>query len=215
MKKLLPTEYPQNLKVLGEYVPQCIYIKGDFEPRDCLAVAVVGSRTPTGEGRKKAYEIACVLASEGITIVSGLARGIDTEAHRAALKVSGRTIAVLGSGLSNIYPPENIDLAREIQKSGALVSEFKPDTKPLPDNFLARNRIIAALSLAVVVVEGKRRSGTISTARHAAELGREVFAVEGSESGVMSQAPNYLISEGAVAISGPGQVLDYIKDIAI
>lgn len=215
MKKLLPTDYPLNLNVLGEYAPEYMYIEGDIVPRDCLAVAVVGTRTPTVDGKKKAHELSFNLARAGMTIVSGLARGIDTVAHKAALEAGGRTIAVLGSGLNVIYPPENKDLFKKISKQGAVLSEFPMDTKPLAKNFLARNRIVAALSLAVIVVEGRARSGTLSTARHAGELGREVFAVPGDTNAPMSAAPNYLIGEGVTPASSAQEILDYLESVYI
>ena len=146
---------------------------------DALAVAIVGSRRATAYGLEVAETLAADLAARGVTVVSGLARGIDSAAHRGALRVGGRTLAVLGSGVDVIYPPENRRLADEIAERGALVSQFAPGTPPLPQNFPTRNQVIAAMSLAVVVVEAAEKSGSLITARLAAELGREVLAVPG------------------------------------
>lgn len=181
-------------------------ILGKILKKDKNAVAIVGTRMPTTKGKKLAHDFAYFLAGNGITIVSGLARGIDTEAHKATLDAGGRTIAVIGSGLDVIYPPENKKLADEISKSGAVVSEFPNGTKPLAKNFLARNRLIAKLSKAVLVIEGKKRSGTLSTASHAANLGVEVFAIPGSE------ATDWLIENGASIARRPSDILQYLKN---
>lgn len=182
-------------------------VLGELKEQDKKAVAVVGSRAMTERGQKLADEFVKELVKEKITIVSGLARGIDTAAHEAALKYGGRTIAVIGSGLDVIYPPENKKLAEVISKNGALISGFDYGTKPLPQNFLARNQLIVKLSLAVLVIEGKRRSGTISTANHAANEGVEVFAIAGSE------ATDYLIENGATSIQSPKEIVDYLNNI--
>ncbi len=182
-----------------------MYTKGIFLPQDQNAVAIVGSRKPTKQGLEIAYKFAYEIAKADITIISGLARGIDSAAHKAALDAAGRTIAVLGSGLDIIYPPENKKLAEEIMKSGVLVSEFPQGTKPFAKNFLARNRVIAKLSKAVLVIEGKRRSGTLSTAGWAADEGKEVFAVPGSE------ITDYLIENGSSIAYTPQDIIGYIK----
>lgn len=184
-----------------------LYVLGELKVSDKKAVAVVGSREMTERGRKLAEEFVKELVKEKITIVSGLARGIDTVAHETALKYGGRTIAVIGSGLDVIYPAENKDLAEEISQNGAVVSGFEYGTKPLPQNFLARNQLIVKLSLAVLVIEGKRRSGTISTANHAANEGVEVFAIAGSE------ATDYLIENGATAVQSPNEIVDYLNQL--
>jgi DNA processing protein len=189
-------------------------IQGKILKKDKRAVAIVGTRTPTKYGREVAYKFSFELAKKGITIVSGLARGIDTVAHNAALDAGGRTIAVLGSGLDVIYPPENLGLAQRIIKSGALVSQFAYGTKPLGKNFLIRNELVARLSRAILVVEGSRRSGTISTASHAANLGVEVFAVPGPVNSPMSEAPLYLIEQGAQIARVPGDILEYINSLS-
>lgn len=179
-----------------------LYIKGKVLKSDIKAIAVVGSRNVSFRGEALTKKFVKEFVKEGYTIVSGLARGIDTVAHKTALKEGGRTIAVLGSGLDIIYPFENKVLAQAIIKHGALVSPYPLGIKPFPKNFLARNRIIVELSRAVLVVEGKRRSGTLSTASWAANAGIDVFAIPGSE------ATDFLIGEGAISATKPGDVLD-------
>ena len=201
---------PPNLQGL-KGAPKKLYIKGEILPEDDLAVAIVGTRHPTQYGIQMARKFATELANEKICIISGLARGIDTVAHEAALKTGGRTIAVLGSGLDVIYPSENIKLANKIIKNGALVSEFPKGTKPLGRNFLARNRIVSGLSLAIIVVEGKEHSGTLSTAAHAANQGREVLAVPGQINCPQSFAPHYLIDNGARIARNVQDVIDAIR----
>ena len=210
----LHKNYPKNLRNILD-PPPLLYISGKIIKRDSFAVAIVGSRMATKYGLETARDFSYGLAKAGVTIISGLARGIDTEAHKAALNAEGRTIAVLGSGLNIIYPPENKTLAEKIIKHGALVSEFPEDSLPLPKNFLQRNRIIAGLSLAVIVVEGRRRSGTLSTARYAAEMGREVFAVPGPVNSRLSEAPLYLIEQGARVAKSPEDVLEYLNAVKI
>lgn len=208
--KLTDPSYPENLKqIIG--APKSLYIKGTIKPKDKLAVAVIGSRRMTEYGKEMAWKFGYALAKKKVTIVSGLAYGIDSVAHKAALAAGGRTIAVLGSGLDIIYPKENKKLALEIVKDGALISEFPPGTEPRGEHFLIRNRIISGLSLAVLVVEGARKSGTLSTAAHAANQGREVFAVPGPVSSPLSEAPIFLIEQGAGVAKRPQDVLDYLK----
>ena len=184
-----------------------MYVDGKILKKDSFAVAVVGTRLPSARGKKLAYDFSFYLAGHGVTIVSGLARGVDTIAHQAALDAGGRTIAVMGTGLDTIYPPENKELAKEIIKNGAIVTEFAEGTKINPDNFLQRNRLIAKLAKAVLVIEGARRSGTLSTASWAAGLGVEVFAVAGSP------ATDWLISEGVSIAKAPVDILEYLNTI--
>lgn len=202
--KLSASNYPENLKNISA-APLNLFVKGEIKAGDNLAVAIVGSRRISEKGQDITRDFAFYLAGKGVTIVSGLARGADTVAHIAALSASGRTIAVVANGLDQIYPPENDALAEKIVKSGALVSEFGPGTPPLAENFLARNRIISGLSLAVLVVEGARKSGTLSTASHAGFQGREVFAVSGSS------ATDWLLSRGATEAQSPSQILEYLQ----
>ncbi len=181
-----------------------LFVLGKILKRDSKAIAVVGSRKMTERGRKLTSLFVGKLAKAGYTIVSGLAIGIDTVAHEAALKAGGRTIAVLGSGIDIIYPDRNKDLAARIVNSGAIVSAFPKGTKPLGKNFLARNRIIVGLSKAVLVIEGARRSGTLSTASWAANDGKDVFAIPGSE------ATDWLIDQGANVAKHPEEVIEYL-----
>lgn len=189
-------DYPPPLRNIAD-PPPVLYLKGDLLATDELAVAIVGTRVPTVYGKQVAESFARGLADQGVTVVSGLARGIDSCAHRAALEAGGRTVAVLGSGLDIIYPGENRRLASEIAERGALVSEFPLGTKPDGVNFPRRNRIISGLSLASVVVEAKETSGALITAEFALEQGRDVFAVPGNIFSPTSHGPNRLISEGA------------------
>jgi len=189
-------EYPSRLAEIPD-APATLHVRGRLLDEDALAVAIVGSRRATTYGLEVAETLAADLAARGVTIVSGLARGIDSAAHRGALRVGGRTLAVLGSGVDVIYPPENRRLAVEIAERGALLSQFAPGTPPLPQNFPIRNQVIAAISLAVVVVEAAERSGSLITARLAAELGREVLAVPGRITTSESRGANRLIQDGA------------------
>lgn len=188
-------DYPANLRQISD-APPVLYYKGTLLPEDDLGVAVVGSRAATVYGRQVTEKLVSELASSGLVIVSGLARGIDSIAHKAALNAGGRTIAVLGSGVDTIYPPENRDLAEKIAQNGAIVSEFPLGFPSVPSNFPARNRIISGLSLGVLVTEAASDSGSLITAGQAAEQGREVFAVPGPITSRMSEGVNQLIKEG-------------------
>ncbi len=184
------------------------FIKGTYLDSDKNAIAIVGSRKMSERAREVAYKFSYELAKKGITIISGLAVGVDTVAHEAALAANGRTIAVLAHGLDRIYPNQNINLANEIVKHGCLITKFKEGTIPVAKNFLARNQLIAGLSKAVLVIEGEKRSGTISTANHAANLGVEVFAVPGSP------ATDFLIENGASITTKPQDILKYLASIS-
>lgn len=189
--------YPDNLKDLTG-APAVLYFKGKLSKNDINSVAIVGSRKMTSYGREVAEKFSSGLAGFGVTIVSGLAHGIDTTAHKGALSVGGRTVAVLGCGLDSIYPPENIGLAQEIIKSGgALLSEYPLGYPALRENFANRNRIVSGMSKAVIVIEGAEQSGTLLTASHAAEQGKTVFAVPGQITSPMSFAPHFLLKNGA------------------
>ena len=191
--------YPRLLQSI-EHPPPVLYIKGSFIDEDDCSVAVVGTRKKTSYGKQVTSELSRFLASNGITVISGMARGIDTIAHQSALDANGRTIAVFGSGLDVIYPPENRDLAEKIKAHGALVSEFYPGTQPEGVNFPPRNRIISGLSKAVVVVEADEKSGALITAKFAVEQSRDVFAVPGSIYAPRSRGTNRLISDGALPL---------------
>ncbi|HEY9528257.1 MAG TPA: DNA-processing protein DprA [Anaerolineales bacterium] len=191
--------YPQRLKEIDQ-PPPVLYIRGDYLPDDLFAVAIVGTRRVTAYGRQITEELAAYLASNRITLVSGLARGVDAIAHQTALKAGGRTIGVLGSGVDRIYPPEHRGLAEKMMESGAIVSDYAPGTPPDASNFPPRNRIISGLSLAVVVIEAGETSGALITAEFAAEQGREVFAVPGSILAPQSKGTNKLIQNGALPL---------------
>ena len=204
-------EYPALLRPVPD-APATVHVRGVLVAGDALAVAIVGSRRATPYGIGVADTMAAELAARGVTIVSGLARGVDSAAHRGALRVGGRTIAVLGSGVDVVYPPENRRLADEIVERGALVSQFAPGMPALPQNFPIRNRVIAGLSLAVVVVEAAERSGSLITARLAAELGREVLAVPGRITAPESRGANRLIQDGAALALGWEDVVAALPD---
>jgi DNA processing protein len=182
-----------------------LYILGEIKKEDQTAIAVVGAREMTERGRRLTEKFVGELVKNNFTIVSGLAKGVDTVAHQTALNCGGRTIAVIGSGLDIIYPYENKKLAERISLNGAVVSGFPNGTKPLGKNFLARNQLIVKLSQAVLVIEGKRRSGTISTANHAGNEGVEVFAIPGSE------ACDFLIENGATVVNTPIDLINLIN----
>jgi len=190
-------EYPRRLLSIYDY-PPLLYLRGAVRPVDELAMAVVGSRRASPYGRRVTRLLVAGLVRRGVIVVSGLARGIDTEAHRTALECGGRTIAVLGSGIDVIYPRENRALADRIAGRGAVVSEFAPGTTPEPGFFPRRNRIISGLSLGVVIVEARRRSGALITARYAADQGREVYAVPGPIDHPGSQGPHGLIQAAVI-----------------
>jgi DNA processing protein len=191
--------YPQRLKEIDQ-PPPVLYIRGDYLPDDLFAVAIVGTRRVTAYGRQITEELARYLGSNGITVVSGLARGVDAIAHQSALKAGGRTIGILGSGVDKIYPPEHRGLAEKMMESGAIVSDYAPGTPPDASNFPPRNRIISGLSLAIVVIEAGETSGALITAEFAAEQGREVFAVPGSILAPQSKGTNKLIQNGALPL---------------
>jgi DNA processing protein len=191
--------YPQRLKEI-EQPPPVLYLRGEYLPDDLFAVAIVGTRRVTPYGRQITEELAAHLAGNGITVISGLARGVDAIAHQTALKAGGRTIGVLGSGVDKIYPPEHRQLAEQMAERGAIVSDYAPGTPPDASNFPPRNRIISGLSLAVVVIEAGETSGALITAEFAAEQGREVFAVPGSILAPQSKGTNKLIQRGALPL---------------
>ncbi len=199
--------YPQRLRHIPQ-APPVLYVRGALLPEDEWAIAVVGTRKVTAYGRQVTQEVVEVLARQGLTVVSGLARGVDGLAHKTALDAGGRTIAVLGSGVDRVYPPEHRKLARRILEQGALVSDYPPGTPPEARNFPPRNRIIAGLSLAVVIVEAGEKSGALVTAAFAADQGREVFAVPGSVYAPQSRGTNRLIQQGASPLLRPEDVLE-------
>lgn len=208
---LFDGEYPALLKEIHD-PPFVLYVKGGFIPADENSVGMVGSRGASYYGLTSAAHFAAALCRAGVTVVSGLARGIDTASHRAALETGGRTIAVLGSGLLCIYPPENEGLFHEIARQGAVVSQFPLRAAPLAQNFPMRNRIISGLSRGVVVVEASLKSGALITARCALEQGREVFAIPGKVSSGTSAGANDLIKQGARLVTAPEEILEDLKE---
>ena len=201
-------DFPENLKGLNDS-PMVLYYKGVIKKSDKNAIAIVGSRKITSYGREVAVKFATELSGYGITIVSGLAFGIDVAAHKACLDAGGRALAVLASGLDMITPISNSWLGKQIIKSGgALISEYPLGHKPGKRDFPERNRIISGLSKAVLVIEGAKKSGTLHTASHAAEQGRQVFAVPGQITSPMSEAPHFLIQNGAKMATSTRDILD-------
>jgi DNA processing protein len=203
----LDDAYPRMLKEIPD-PPAALFLRGDIIPRDAMAIAIVGTRHASAYGLKQAEALAGSLARAGLTIVSGLARGIDAAAHRGALAAGGRTIAVLASGLLRIYPPEHGPLAEEVAAQGALVSESHPLAEPLAGAFPQRNRIISGLTLGTIVVEAALRSGALITARHANEQGREVFAVPGRIDNRLARGCHRLIRDGARLVESADDVLE-------
>jgi DNA processing protein len=202
--------YPALLREIGA-PPPVLYFRGELLETDRIAIAIVGTRRVTAYGREMATRIAGDLARAGVTIVSGLARGVDGVAHEAALNAGGRTIAVLGSGVNRIYPPEHRNLARRIAEQGAVVSDYLPDTPPDGVNFPPRNRIISGLSLGVVVIEAPDRSGALITVDFAADHGRDVFAVPGSATAANSAGCNRIIREGARLVRSADDILEDLQ----
>ncbi len=199
--------YPPLLKEI-DTPPLLLYVRGELKPEDTFSIALVGSRQAKDYGRRVSYQLSYQLAQRGLTVISGFAKGIDTCAHRGALEANGRTIAVLGNGLSLIYPAANSELVEKIVESGALISEFPMGMKPRSENFPRRNRIISGLTLGTVVVEASNRSGALITARLASEQGREVFAVPGEIFSELSIGTHKLIDKGAKLIGTVDDLLE-------
>ena len=203
--------YPTKLREIDDR-PPVLYVRGQLTPADEWAVAVVGTRRATVYGRQAAQEFAAGLARNRVTVVSGLARGIDSIAHRAALEAGGRSIGVLACGLDLVYPPEHLRLAREIAENGALISDYPLGTQPRSEYFPRRNRIMSGISLGVLVVEGDVGSGALITAREALDQNRDVFAVPGSIYSPASRGTNKLVQEGeAKPVMGVQDVLEELN----
>ena len=207
---LFDADYPQNLRQISG-LPIVLYVSGKITREDNLSLGIVGSRRASLYGLNSAEKFAAEMALNNLTIVSGMARGVDTYAHRGALKVSGRTIAVMGSGFNHIYPAENRPLAAQIAKSGAVVSEFSMDTKPLAQNFPRRNRLISGLSLGVLVTEAAKNSGALITVDFALEQGREVFALPGRIDSCGSMGTNELLKQGAKLVTSSEDILEELN----
>ena len=205
--------YPAALATIAN-PPHLLYVRGRVDTNDSRAVAIVGSRSCTPQGKRLAQRLAADLARAGYTIVSGLARGIDGAAHRGALEAGGRTIAALAGGLSRIYPPEHKELAEQVEAAGALLSEAVMDQEPLPAMFPARNRIISGLAKAVVLIEAAQKSGALITAHHAALQGRMVFAMPGSVENASSAGTNALLREGAILCRDARDILEELDGLA-
>ena len=204
--------YPVGLKNIYD-PPPVLYIRGRLEPEDATAIAIVGTRRASRYGLEQAERFGAALARAGFTVVSGLARGIDSAAHQGALKAGGRTFAVLDCGLGRVFPLENFELCRAIAENGAVLSEFPMLAEPLAENFPRRNRIISGLSLGVLVVEGPLRSGAMITARLAAEQGRDVFALPGRADNLAARGTNQLIKDGACLVTSLEDILDELGDL--
>ena len=212
MRTLVPTD-PGYPALLAPTRPApTLFVRGDLLESDSLAIAIVGSRRPSAYGVEVAEQLAADLAARGVTIVSGLARGIDTAAHRGALEAGGRTIAVLGHGLDLCYPPENRPLADRIERAGAVVSQFMMGARAEKWHFPERNRTIAGLALGVVVVEAAERSGALITAGAAADLGREVYAVPGRITTETARGPHGLLRDGATLVRS---WMDVVQEIPL
>jgi DNA processing protein len=202
--------YPKRLMEIDQ-PPPVLYVRGDLLPQDEFAVAIVGTRRVTAYGRQVAENVGAFLARNGLTIISGMARGVDAVAHRAALDAGGRTLAVLGNGVDRIYPPEHRKLADMIIQNGALISDYPLGTPPDSMNFPARNRIISGLAQAVVIIEAGDRSGALITAGFAADQGRDVFAVPGNINAPQSVGTNRLIQQGAHPLVDPQEILETLN----
>jgi len=205
--------YPELLKQTTD-APTVLYVKGNADCLGDLQLAIVGSRNPTASGVQTTFEFAKFLGQAGLSITSGLALGIDAAAHQGALKAKASTIAVMGTGMDQIYPAKNQDLAQQIIESGALVTEFPQGTQALPHNFPRRNRIVSALSLGCLVVEAALRSGSLITAKHASEQGREVFAIPGSIHSPLAKGCHQLIKDGAKLVETAQDIIVEISTMA-
>jgi len=199
--------YPRLLSEISGR-PSVLYVRGELVPTDDRSVAIVGTRRATPYGRQAAERIAAELAQAGVTVVSGLARGVDGAAHRAALEAGGRTIAVLGSGPDVIYPAEHRRLAEQITESGAILSELPPGSKPDAQNFPARNRIVSGMTLGTLIIEAPSRSGALITATFAADQGREVFVIPGSIFAQTAEGTNALLRDGARLVRDSADILE-------
>ncbi|OHW62747.1 hypothetical protein EUAN_05310 [Andreesenia angusta] len=204
--------YPKSLREIPD-APRVLYIKGELKPEDELAISVVGPRKASQYGLWAAETLARELSVRGITVVSGMALGVDAAAHMAALDSGGRTVAVLGTGVDVVYPSKNRHLYERIIQNGAVISEFPPGTKGLPYRFPQRNRIVSGLSVGTIIVEAGEKSGTLTTAQHCLDQGREVFAVPGNINSVYSKGTNSLIQDGAKLVMDIDDILSEVKDL--
>ncbi|MDR1485841.1 MAG: DNA-processing protein DprA [Planctomycetaceae bacterium] len=202
--------YPDQLKTLSD-PPPLLYVRGELLPKDSFSIAVVGTRRISSYGERQTHRLSAAIAKAGFTIISGLAIGVDGHAHRAAINAGGRTVAVLGSGLLQVYPQEHIGLADQIvQSGGAIISEYAPMTRSTKWTFPQRNRIVCGLALGVVVIEAPLKSGAMISARLASEQGKDIFAVPGSIESELSKGCNQLIRDGAYLIDSVDDILDVL-----
>lgn len=204
--------YPESLKYIFD-PPLVLFVKGEILPQDYFCIAIVGTRLASFYGRSMAEKLSGQLVEKGFTIVSGGARGIDTASHNAALRMKGRTYAVLGCGLDIVYPPENKKLFEEIAQKGAMISEFPLGTRPNRQNFPMRNRLISGLSLGVVVIEAPLKSGALITVTHATDQGREVFSVPGKADSFISRGTNQLLREGAKLVENADDIIEELEPL--
>lgn len=209
---ILDENYPKHLLYIDDK-PNVIYMKGEILEEDNLAISIVGSRKSTSYGKWAAEKFSKELVELGVTIISGLANGIDTIAHRTALENNGRTIAVLGTGIDKTYPARNKQLYKDIEDSGAVITEFPIGTQPFAYNFPQRNRIISGLSLGIIVIEAQEKSGSLITATHASNQGKDVFALPGNINSVFSQGTNRLIRDGARPLLEIDDIIEEIYEL--
>ncbi len=200
-------DYPKNLLEIYD-PPALLFVRGEILPQDSRAVGIVGTRNPTRYGIEMTEQITRDLARASVTVISGLARGIDTACHKAAVNAAGRTVGVLGCGIDVVYPRENRDLIEQVLERGAVISEFRPGIPPLATNFYRRNRIISGLTKGVVVVEAAKNSGSLITANHALDQNRDVFAVPGNVLNAKSKGPHHLLKQGAGLVESAQDILD-------
>lgn len=204
--------YPSGLRYINDN-PKVLYVKGNIVEEDRIAIALVGSRKATAYGKWACEKFANELVNLGVTIISGLASGIDTVAHETALKNGGRTIGVLGNGIDTVYPKKNLYLYNELEKNGGIISDFPLGTPPLAYNFPQRNRIISGLSMGVVVIEAQEKSGSLITAHHALEQGKDVFALPGNINSIFSVGTNKLIKDGAKPLLEIDDIIEEIYEL--
>lgn len=207
---IIDKNYPINLKEI-DCAPICLYMIGNILSKDSESVSIVGSRNNSDYGKEAAVMFSKYLADHGVTIVSGMARGIDSIAHKTTLLRKGRTIAILGSGLDRIYPSENYGLFNKIIQNGAAITEYPLGTPPLPGNFIERNRIITGFSKVLLVVEGRKNSGTLTTSSYAANQGKTVYAIPGKITDPGSFVTHMLIENGAKIALNPKDILDDLR----
>lgn len=211
---ILDNDYPDKLSLIGDR-PPVIYYKGDIKEEDKMAIGIVGSRKATSYGMWACAKFTKELVNLGVTIVSGLALGIDTVAHKTAIEAGGRTIGVLGNGIDIVYPKTNHSLYNEVMDNGSVLTEFPLGTGPVSYNFPQRNRIISGLSLGIIVIEAKEKSGSLITAHHALEQGKDVFSLPGNINSIYSGGTNKLIKDGAIPLLAIDDIIEEIYELKV